>query len=223
MHQILAGQSYPLGATFDGEGTNFALFSANATKVELCIFDDKGEQEIQRLELPEYSDSVWHGYVQGISSGTLYGYRVDGPYEPHNGHRFNANKLLIDPYTKQLVGDFIYSDTHLAYDPQSLQQDLTFDNRDNSQFMPKCKVVAPTAVSQRIKNQYKVADSKTIIYELHVKGFTQLNPDVPLQFRGTYKGLSEPTVIDYLKDLGITSIELLPVQAFSDEFDRVRV
>ncbi|PCJ45929.1 MAG: glycogen debranching enzyme GlgX [Gammaproteobacteria bacterium] len=217
MHHILAGNAYPLGATFDGEGTNFALFSANATKVEVCIFDAKGDSEIQRIRLPEYSDSVWHGYVEGVKSGTLYGYRVDGPYEPHNGHRFNPHKLLIDPYTKQLVGDFIYSDTHLAYDPQSLQQDLTLDNRDNARYMPKCKVAEKYSCFQGVKNQVKVKDSETIIYELHVKGFTKKNLDIPVEFRGTFKGLSEPQVIDYLKDLGISSVELLPVQAFRDE------
>jgi isoamylase len=216
--QVFSGQAYPLGATPDEEGTNFALFSANATKVVLCLFDQQGEQEIEQILLPEFSDDVWHGYVQGIKKGTLYGYRVYGPFEPHNGHRFNPDKLLIDPYAKQLKGNFLWSDTHLSYDPQSAQQDLTLDCRDNAKYMPKCVVKnSLDLVPDQIKNKTKIKLSESIIYEIHVKGFTQQNSNVPVELRGTFKGLAEKNIIDYLVGLGITSVELMPAAAFFDE------
>jgi isoamylase len=206
------GKPYPLGATTDEQGTNFALFSANATKVELCLFSANGCEELQRIELTGYSDEVWHGYLPGAKPGDLYGYRVHGPFEPHNGHRFNANKLVIDPYARQLHGELIHSDTHLAYDATSLQQDLTLDFRDNAPFMPKCVITSPMA-----KAEQKEGVDDSIIYELHVKGFTQLNPKLPANLRGTYKGLADDSVLDYLSGLGITTVELLPVHAFADE------
>lgn len=207
---MLTGRPYPLGASFDGQGTNFALFSANAVKVELCLFDEKGET--QRIELSGYTDQVWHGYLPDVKPGTLYGYRVHGPFDPHKGHRFNPNKLVLDPYAKQLHGELIESETHLAYDATSLQQDLTLDYRDNAEFMPKCVVTGPLDKMVR-----KTPQEDSIIYELHVKGFSRLNPKVPKQFRGTFKGLSDDAVLDYLSDLGITCIELLPVHAFAHE------
>jgi len=217
--QIFSGEAYPLGATPDESGTNFALFSANADQVYLCLFDSSGKKEIQRIALPEFTDDVWHGYIYGVRPGDLYGYRVEGPFEPHNGHRFNPDKLLIDPYAKQLKGDFIWSDSHLSYDRQSSQQDLTIDNRDNASFIPKCVVTSSdkSDFDETTKLSRPIRNRESIIYEIHVKGFTQLNPSVPEEFRGTFKGLSEKKVIDYLKDLGITSVELLPTCAYFDE------
>ncbi len=212
--QTSSGRSYPLGATVDGKGTNFALFSANATKVELCLFDASGQNEIQRITLPEFTDEVWHVYVQGLPEGSLYGYRVHGAFDPHQGHRFNANKLLIDPYAKKLFGKFIYSDTHYGYDQYHEQHDLTIDTRDNSAYLPKCVVIA-TADNCNTHPQVRRRD--TLIYELHVKGFTQANPNVPVELQGTFAGLAEDNVCQYIKDLGITSIELLPIHTFLDE------
>ena len=213
-YQVSSGRSYPLGANCDENGTNFAIFSANAKKVELCLFDENGEQEIARIALPEYTDDVWHGYVHGIKAGSKYGYRVHGAFEPHLGHRFNANKLLLDPYAKQLHGDFISSDTHLSYDKNSQQQDLTLDIRDNAAFMPKCVVVSHLATTS---THPQVRRRDTIIYELHVKGFSQLNQKIDEKLRGTFAGLSSQENIQYLQELGVTSVELLPVHQFINE------
>ncbi len=214
MRNILPGKHFPLGANYDGKGVNFALFSAHATKVVLCIFDSETEEEIERIELPEYNDEVFHGYIPDLKPGTLYGYRVFGPYEPTQGHRFNPEKLLLDPYAKQLNKSFSFSGKQFGYDPISGKQDLVPDHHDSSDVMPKCVVVDPLAPATE---HVDIEDERTVIYEAHIKGFTQLNPDVPVELRGTYAGMAEPAVIDYLKNLGITSIELLPVQGFFDE------
>jgi isoamylase len=216
VYKVTSGRSYPMGASLakNGLGCNFALFSAHATKVELCLFSSDGKCELQRIELPEFTDDVWHGFVEGIVEGCLYGYRVHGPFEPHNGHRFNANKLLLDPYAKKLHGSFIRSDLNFSYDLKSTQKDLTVDNRDNSAIMPKCVVVLPLLLSQ---THPQVRRRDTILYELHVKGFTQQNPHVPIELRGTFAGLANKKVCQYLKSLGVTSIELLPVQQFINE------
>jgi isoamylase len=211
---ISSGRSYPLGATLDDNGVNFALFSANASKVELCLFDQNGEKEIQRIVLPEFTDEVWHVYVEGLTAGALYGYRVDGAFDPHQGHRFNANKLLIDPYAKKLSGEYTYSDTHYGYDQYNDQHDLTIDTRDNAQYLPKCVVVSELSNCQ---NHPQVRRRNTLIYELHVKGFTKNNPNVPLELQGTFAGLAEDSVCKYIQELGITSIELMPIHAFLDE------
>jgi len=216
MHEILAGEPYPLGATADSEGTNFALFSDNATRVEVCLFDETGQHEIQRIVLPEYTDSIWHGYIPEIKPGTLYGYRVDGPFAPHKGHRFNANKLLIDPYAKQLFGKFIPSETHYHFDREAKDKDLTFDESDNAAFLPKC-VICEQLSSDKNKKTVSIKDSDTIIYELHVKGFTQQNNKIAAELKGTFAGLAEKNVIGYLKSLGVTTVELMPVIAFFDE------
>ena len=210
----LPGNNYPLGATFDGSGTNFALFSAHATKVELCLFDKVTETELERIELTEYTDEVWHIYLPEVAAGTLYGYRVYGPYEPHNGHRFNPAKLLLDPYAKQLNKSFSWSEQHYAFDINSRQLDLMIDQTDNSNCMPKCVV---TESLSGLDTHVSIADNETIIYEAHVKGFTKLNPNVPVEMRGTFKALGQPEVIEYFKNLGVTSVELLPVHAFFDE------
>ncbi|PCI60274.1 MAG: glycogen debranching enzyme GlgX [Gammaproteobacteria bacterium] len=213
-YQISAGRSYPLGATVENNGVNFALFSANASKVELCLFDASGKNEIARLTLPEFTDEVWHGYVEGLPAGSLYGYRVHGAFDPHQGHRFNAHKLLLDPYAKQLFGDFVYSDTHYGYDQYNDQHDLTFDTRDNSTYLPKCVIVDEL---ENCQTHPQIRRRDTLIYELHVKGFTQNAPDVPIELQGTFAGLASDNVCEYIQALGITSIELMPIHCFLDE------
>ncbi len=211
-----AGSPYPLGATWDGRGTNFALFSANATKVELCLFDREGRREIERIPMPERTDDVWHNYLSHVSPGQLYGYRVHGPYEPDAGHRFNAHKLLIDPYSKQLGGHFTWTDAHFGYRTGSKQQDLSFDRRDNARNMYK-SVVVEAAHTWSHERRPQIPWEDTIIYEAHVKGLTQRREDIPAEARGTYRGLSEPGMIAHLRKLGVTAIELLPVHAFLDD------
>ncbi|CAO3404084.1 glycogen debranching protein GlgX [Azospirillum palustre] len=206
------GLPFPLGATWDGLGVNFALFSANATKVELCLFDESGEEELERIELPEFTNEIWHGYLPDARPGLLYGYRVHGPYEPENGHRFNANKLLLDPYAKELVGEIRWNPAHFGYVMES-GDDLTFDERDSAPFMPKCKVIDPAFTWGRDLKPGTAWD-RTIFYETHVKGFTKLHPAVPDSLRGTYGGMAVKEVVDYIKSLGVTAVELLPVHAF---------
>ena len=214
--QILPGSSYPLGATWDGNGVNFALFSAHATRVELCLFDRAGQQEVQRIVLPEYTDQVWHGYLPDAGPGLLYGYRIHGPYEPEAGHRFNPNKLLIDPYAKMLHGSLRWSDAHYAYRIGSNRGDLSFDRRDNARMMPKCAVV-DTAFTWGDDRRPKRPWADTLIYELHVRGFTMRHPSVPAHLRGSFAGLGNRDVLQYLKSLGITAVELLPIHAFIDD------
>ena len=214
--KISGGAPYPLGASWDGRGTNFALFSANATKVELCLFDRTGRRETERVVLPERTDDVWHIYLPHVTPGQLYGYRVDGPYDPAAGHRFNPNKLLIDPYSKQLGGQFSWSDAHFGYRAGGKQQDLAIDKRDNARNMYK-SVVVDSAYTSRNAPRPQTRWEDTIIYEAHVKGLTQQRADIPAEARGTYRGLSEPGTIDHLRKLGVTAIELLPIHAFLDD------
>jgi glycogen operon protein len=204
---------FPLGATWDGLGVNFAIFSAHATKVELCLFDATGETEIERIELPEYTDEIWHGYLPDAHPGQIYGYRVHGPYDPQNGHRFNPNKLLIDPYAKQLVGELKWSESLFGYTIGHPDGDLSFDERDSAPFVPKSKVVDPAFTWGRDRPALVPWD-KTIIYETHVRGYTMLHPSVPEAQRGTFAGLMHPDVIDYLRKLGVSSVELLPIHGF---------
>ncbi|HYG87418.1 MAG TPA: glycogen debranching protein GlgX [Azospirillum sp.] len=213
---VWPGKPYPLGATWDGFGVNFALFSANAEKVELCLFDKAGQHEVERIVLPEHTDEVWHGYLPEARPGMLYGYRVYGPYDPANGHRFNNNKLLLDPYAKALFGTIKWSDAHYGYRLGSTREDLSFDRRDNARTMAKCRVVDP-AFTWGHDRHPEVPWSDTIIYESHVRGFTMRHPEVPKPLRGTFAGMSTPVAIDYLKALGITAVELLPVHAFTDD------
>jgi glycogen operon protein len=214
--RIAEGSPFPLGASWDGNGVNFAIFSAHATKVELCLFDENGEAEIERIELPEYTDEVWHVYVHGMKPGTVYGYRVYGPYEPENGHRFNPNKLLLDPYAKAFVGELKWDPSVFGYTIGADGDDLSFDERDSAPFMQKCEVVDsrfewthPTAV--------RVPWEKTIFYETHVRGYTKRHPAVPENLRGTFDGLGQKEVIDHIKGLGVTSVELLPIHAFVND------
>jgi len=210
-----AGRPQPLGATFDGQGTNFAIFSAYAERVELCLFDDN-QNEIERVTLPEYTDEIWHGYLPGIAPGQIYGYRVHGPFRPEEGHRFNPNKLVLDPYAKSLVGSIAWNDAHFAYDMNAEDKDLTFDERDSAPFMPKCEV-ADTAFDWTGDVKPNVPWDKTVFYETHVRGYTMLHPDVQEEIRGTFDGLSQKEVIAHIKSLGVTSVELLPVHAFLDD------
>ncbi|EMV9402168.1 glycogen debranching protein GlgX [Klebsiella michiganensis] len=214
---IEPGDGQQLGANFDGKGVNFALFSAHAERVELCLFDPCGKTEIARLELPEYTHEIWHGYVPGLQPGALYGYRVYGPYDPENGHRFNPHKLLIDPYARELEGDIEWNDAHFGYELGHEEKDLSFDTRDSAPFTPKCKVIDPDAFDWQGENRPNVPWPKTVIYETHVKGFTRLNPALPQALRGTFEGLGHQASVDYIKSLGITSVELLPVHWFPDD------
>jgi len=213
---IFPGKPYPLGATWDGEGVNFALFSEHAERVELCLFESKGRRETARMDLPEQTDQVWHGYLPDARPGLLYGYRVHGPYRPEQGLRFNPHKLLLDPYAKDIVGPLKWSDAHFGYRTGSRRDDLSFDKRDSASGMPKCRVIDP-AFTWGDDRPPRIPWHETVIYELHVKGFTRLHPDVPPALRGTYAGLSTAPVIDYLKHLGVTSVELMPCHAFVDD------
>jgi len=213
---ITPGSPHPLGATWDGRGTNFALFSANATKVELCLFDREGKRETQRVTIPERTDDVWHVYLSHVTPGQLYGYRVHGPYEPEAGHRFNCHKLLIDPYSKRLAGQFSWTDAHFGYRTGAKHADLSFDKRDNARHMVK-SVVVETAHSWTRSRRPNIPWEDTIIYEAHTKGLTQMRGDIPEGARGTFRGLSEPGLIAHLRRLGVTAIELLPIHAFLDD------
>src|SRR3954471_19970448 len=218
--RLLAGSSSRLGANWDGRGTNFALFSANAEKVELCLFDAQGRRELERIELPERSEDIWHGYLNDVAPGQLYGYRVHGPYAPERGHRFNPNKLLLDPYARRLAGRLVWSDAHFGFRVGSPREDLSFDRRDNARGMLKAVVVDETFVNRR-EARPNIPWEDTIIYEAHVKGLTQLREDIAPQLRGTYGGLCSPAMVDHLKRLGVTTVELLPIHALID--DRVLV
>jgi glycogen operon protein len=214
--RIGEGAPHPLGATSDGKGTNFALFSAHAQKVELCLFDKSGRHELERIALPECTDDVWHGYTPNVFPGQVYGYRVHGPYEPDAGHRFNPHKLLIDPYSKRFAGHLIWSDAHLGYRAGHKREDLSFDRRDNARVMLK-SVVVDDAFTWGDDRHPRVPWEETFIYEAHVKGLTKLRGDVPLAARGLFNGLAAPGMIDHLKALGVTAIELLPIQSFVDD------
>ncbi|MBV9066824.1 MAG: glycogen debranching protein GlgX, partial [Methylobacteriaceae bacterium] len=219
--RVREGQPFPLGATWDGIGVNFALFSANATKVEVCIFDIDGTTEVERITLPEYTNEVWHGYLPDARPGTVYGYRVHGPYDPQNGHRFNANKLLIDPYARQLVGDVEWNEALFGYTVGSADADLSFDERDSARYMPKCRVIDP-AFTWGEERKPKTPWQRTVVYETHVRGYTMHHPGVPEHFRGTFSGMMSPEVIDYIAGLGVTAVELLPIHAFVDDDYLVR-
>jgi glycogen operon protein len=210
------GHPYPLGATWDGEGVNFAFFSEHASGIELCLFDASGRHETQRVPLIERTDLVWHGYLPEARPGMLYGYRVHGPYEPAQGHRFNPNKLLIEPYAKQLTGRLRWSDAHFGYRVGHSKADLSFDKRDNAQGMPKCRVIDP-AFTWGDDRPPRTPWHDTVIYELHVRGMTMRHPEVPPKLRGTYAGLATAPVIDHLLRLGVTAVELMPVHAFVDD------
>ena len=212
--RVREGRPFPQGATFDGKGTNFALFSAHATRVDLCLFDDAGNEE--RIELPEYTNEVWHGYLPGVKPGQRYGYRVHGPYAPSEGHRFNHHKLLLDPYAREIEGDLTWSDELYGYTIGHPDADLSFDERDSAPFMPKA-VVVHDDYDWEDDQRLLTAWNQTLVYETHVRGYTMRHPDVAEAARGTCAGLAHDAVLDYIKGLGVTAVELLPVQAYLDD------
>ncbi|WP_428395592.1 glycogen debranching protein GlgX [Lichenicoccus sp.] len=213
--RLREGRPSPRGATWNGRGVNFALFSANATKVELCLFDEAGTRELERIELPEYTNEIFHGFLPDARPGLNYGYRVHGPYEPSAGHRFNPNKLLMDPYAKSIVGHLEWNPALFGYVMES-GDDLTFDPRDSARFMPKCRVI-DGGFSWGDDRPPRHGWDRTVISELHVKGYTQRHPAVPEGLRGTFRGLTDPAVLAHLKATGVTAVELLPVHSFLDD------
>lgn len=215
--EVRPGSSVELGANFDGEGTNFALFSAYAERVDLCLFDDSGKTETARVTLPEYTDEIFHCYLPGIRPGQRYGYRVHGRFAPEEGHRFNPNKLLLDPYAREFAGTLVWNDAHYGYDLSAGEdRDLSYSELDSAPFMPRC-VVCDWKADPQPPAKPLVPWDRTVFYEAHVRGFTQLHPAVPEAERGTFDGLRHDQVIDYIRSLGVTSVELLPVHAYLDD------
>jgi isoamylase len=210
---VWPGRPFQLGATWDGEGVNFALFTEHAGGVELCLFDRQGRRELQRIALTECTDDVWHCYLPEARPGLLYGYRVHGPYDPERGHRFNANKLLLDPYARNIAGSLRWSDALFGYSVGHRRQDLSFDRRDSASGMPKAKVIDP-AFTWGEDRRPDIPWSDLVICELHVRGYTIAHPEVPPALRGTYAGLASAPVIDHLRRLGVNAVELMPVHAF---------
>ena len=205
-----------LGAEYTGRGTHFAVFSAHAEKIELCLFSEDGSEEVARLPLPRREGDVWSGYIEGIGPGTLYGYRAHGPYDPHNGHRFNPNKLLLDPYAKQIAGAFTWDDALFGYTIGAAEADVSFDERDSAPFMVK-GVVQDPAFDWDGEEAIRRPWTETIIYETHVRGMTMTHPGVPEELRGTFLGMASDAIIDHLVKLGVSAVELLPVQYFLDD------
>ncbi|MBD8634550.1 glycogen debranching protein GlgX [Stenotrophomonas sp. CFBP 13725] len=212
--RVREGRPFPQGATFDGKGTNFALFSAHATRVELCLFDESGNEE--RIELPEFTNETWHGYLPDVKPGQRYGYRVHGPYAPAEGHRFNHHKLLLDPYAREIDGDLTWADELYGYTIGHPDKDLSFDERDSAPFMPKA-VVVHDDYDWEDDQRLLTAWNRTLVYETHVRGFTKRHPAVSAELQGTCAGLASEAVLDYIKGLGVTAVELLPVQAYLDD------
>ncbi len=212
--RVWRGSPYPLGASWDGAGVNFAIFSENAQAVDLCLFDADGNE--QRVRMIDQTDQVWHCYLPDARPGQAYGYRVFGPYEPERGHRFNPNKLLIDPHAKRIDGQLRWDDTLFGYRIGSDEDAEAPDERDSAPNVPRSVVVNPAFVwgsDQQLRTPWE----QTLIYEVHVKGFTQQHPDVPPELRGTYAGLGSFAAIEYLQSLGVTAVELLPVHHHADD------
>jgi isoamylase len=213
---VLPGRPYPQGATWDGAGTNFAIYSEAAQKVELCLFQDVASAQGERIELTERTNYVWHCYLPGIQPGQLYGYRVHGAYEPAKGLRFNPAKLLVDPYARATAGKVEWSAPVFPYQLGHPDEDLAIDQNDSAAGMPKSVVVNPYFDWEQDRPP-RTPLSESVIYEVHVKGFTKRNPDVPEELRGTYAGLASQASIAYLKALGITAVELMPVHDFLND------
>ncbi|WP_370402612.1 glycogen debranching protein GlgX [Sulfitobacter sp. JB4-11] len=213
---IVAGDHTRLGAVFDGQGVNFAVFSESATKIELCLFSADGQRETTRVALPDRTGAVWHGYVPGLRPGTLYGFRAHGPYEPDRGHRFNPMKLLADPYARAFHGDWIAAKETLGFDATAAEPDTGQSQIDSAPFVPKCIVQEQETLWQGTPAPRR-SWSETVIYEAHVKGLTQLHPGVPEELRGTYEALGCDAIIEHLQSLGVTALELLPIHAFLDD------
>ncbi|RYF83772.1 MAG: glycogen debranching enzyme GlgX [Comamonadaceae bacterium] len=212
MH-VEEGLSHPLGATYNGEGVNFAVFSAHATRVDVCIYDEAGQTEIGRVTLPEYTDEVWHGFVPGLQPGARYGLRVHGPYQPEQGHRFNPNKLLMDPYAKAHMGELQWGPEIFGYTVGHPDGDLSFDERDSAHLVPKC-VVVDSRFEWTQPDSPRVPWERTVLYETHVRGHTMRHPAVPEHLRGTFAGFALDEVLRPIRELGVTSVELLPIQRY---------
>jgi len=210
--RLLSGHPAPLGASWNGLGVNFAVFSAHATKVELCLFDPSGRRETARLALPECTDEVWHGYLPNARPGLLYGYRVHGPYEPQHGHRFNPHKLLLDPYAREIAGTLRWADVLFGYRLNSPRGDLSFDRRDSAPAMPKA-VVTDQGFNWGNDQRPAVPWGETVIYEAHLRGLSMRRDDILPTERGTFAALADPRFVEHLTRLGITAVELLPVHA----------
>ncbi len=212
---VWPGRPYPLGATPDAEGTNFSLFSEHGEAVDLCLFDDAGAE--QRIRLPEVTAHRFHGYVPGVAPGQRYGFRVHGPFDPANGHRFNSNKLLLDPYAKAIDGQVQWDESLYGYHFDSEEKDLAPNDDDSARFVPKSVVVEDSDFDWGDDRRPGIPVHESMIYELHVKGFTQLHPTIPEEIRGTYAALTTPEAIEHLHLLGVTAVELLPVHQFVDD------
>jgi isoamylase len=211
------GKPYPLGANWDGKGVNVAIFSENATGVELLLYESpEATKAKERVSLRERTGNVWHAYLPDLLPGQLYAYRVDGPYDPAKGHRFNRNKVLLDPYAKAIAGAIKWDETLFGYRAGDPAQDLSIDERDSGQSLPKCVVIDPD-FDWEGDRPLRIPWNETIIYEVHVKGFTIKHPDVENEKRGTYAGLASPKIVRYLKDLGVTAVELMPVHQHVDD------
>ena len=213
-NNLREGYPFPRGATWDGKGTNFALFSANATKVEVCLFDSQGKVEVERIALPEYTDQIFHGWLPDVGPGQIYGYRAHGPYAPEAGHRFNPNKLLLDPYAPAHFGELQWDPALFGYQIGHPDEDLSFDERDSAPFMVKSVVIDPAFDWKGQPKRNPIPWDQTILYETHLRGYTMKHPEVPEKVRGTYVGMRTPAVLNYIKKLGVTSIELLPIHSF---------
>ncbi len=211
--RLLPGSSYPLGASWDGLGTNFAVFSAHATRIELCLFDPSGRRQIARFDLPECTDEVWHGYLPNARAGLVYGFRAHGPYEPQAGHRFNPHKLLLDPYARRLTGEMRNADVLYGYRVNSARADLSFDRRDSAPGVMKA-VVADESFNWADDRPPAIPWADTVIYEAHVRGLSMMRQDLRPNERGTFAALGDPVFIDHLRRLGVTTVELLPIHAF---------
>ncbi|WP_103333531.1 glycogen debranching protein GlgX [Pseudotabrizicola formosa] len=215
-HALSAGRPWPMGASFDGDGVNFAVFSAHATAIDLCLFSPDGRKEMARLPFRDRDGDIWHLHVGGLTPGTVYGLRAHGPYAPERGHRFNPHKLLLDPYARALEGRLRWSDAVMGYKIGSSRGDLSFDTRDSAFAVPKA-VVTDTSFTWGDDAAPRTPRSETVIYEAHVKALTQLHPGVDKPLRGSYLALASDPVIAHLQKLGVTAVELLPVQAFPDD------
>lgn len=214
---IYPGNPFPLGATLQGDGVNFALYAENAVNVDLCLFDHvEDDVENVTLRMTERSGNIWHMYIPGIKAGQLYGYRVHGPYEPQNGHRFNSAKLLVDPYTKGIAGQVEWDKSVYGYQLGDPEEDQSLNTENSAGYMPKC-IVVDTSFDWKKDKPPLIPLHETVIYELHVKGFSQLNESLPENIRGTYAAISHPTTIKYFKKLGITTVELMPVHYFVND------
>src|SRR5690349_8140578 len=203
-YRLREGLPNPRGATWDGRGVNFSLFSSHATQVDLCIFDAHGGTELERITLPEYTDEIWHGYLEGMGPGEVYGYRVHGPYAPEAGHRFNPNKLLLDPYARGFVGALEWNHACFGYTIGAPGDDLTYNELDSARYMPKCLVV-DQSFDWKQQAKPRVAWDRTVIYETHVRGYTREHPAVAAAPRGPFAGLASPGVSEYAKAPGVTT------------------